>query len=335
MSPDTETILLPSGLNEADSTKLVCPSNTWNLLPVSTSQIRIVLSYDDETIFLPSGLKEAEVTVPVWPVKTWSCVPVAASQMRTVLSYDAETILLPSGLKEAEETSSDDFEFDLESDDSEGFSDQSETIEEISVDSHVEDSVENDSEVTVTEPDEFISEEVPDGEAMGGGSEAYDQSGFSDDSDDSDDASYEFSDEGMPEEEGEGKKKAGAMDYVRRIWDFLNRDSVQKLIGKLMKSIGKIIKHILPRSLDLSGEVGFEDPATTGKVMEICAILYGLYGDHIRIISNFDEPTLKGEALLKGRIVPGYIVLKVLGMGIRIILNKECRKLFHDIRHGL
>ena len=127
--------------------------------------------------------------------------------------------------EQEEETSSDDFEFDLASDDSEGFSDQSETIEEISVDYHVEDSVENDSEVTVTEPDEFISEEVSDGEAMEDGSEVHDPSDFSDDSD----ASYEFSDEGMPEDEGEGKKKAGAMDYVRRIWDFLNRDSVQKL----------------------------------------------------------------------------------------------------------
>lgn len=130
--------------------------------------------------------------------------------------------------------------------------------------------------------------------------------------------------------------KDGALARVKRIiargQEFLAVPSVKKLIGKLWKSIRKILKHLMPTDLQIDAKVGMGDPAKTGQLMELAAILYAFYGDHIRIESSFDEEVREGQAELTGRIIPGYLLLKAAGMGLRIILNKECRRLYKEIR---
>ena len=122
---------------------------------------------------------------------------------------------------------------------------------------------------------------------------------------------------------------------LHRFAAFLEQESVKRLIRKLWKSIGKIFGHLRPSVLFLKGRIGMDDPALTGKIMEVAAVLYAFYGEHIQLVSDFEEEVLEAEFMIKGRIVPGYLIIKILGMGLRILLNKECRALYKDIKQNL
>ena len=121
---------------------------------------------------------------------------------------------------------------------------------------------------------------------------------------------------------------------LHRFAAFLEQESVKRLIRKLWKSIGKIFGHLRPSVLFLKGRIGMDDPALTGKIMEVAAVLYAFYGEHIQLVSDFEEEVLEAEFTIKGRIVPGYLIIKILGMGLRILLNKECRALYKDMKQN-
>ena len=139
-------------------------------------------------------------------------------------------------------------------------------------------------------------------------------------------------DEGIAEEEPEENP---VITMIHRFAAFLEQESVKRLIRKLWKSIGKIFGHLRPSVLFLKGRIGMDDPALTGKIMEVAAVLYAFYGEHIQLVSDFEEEVLEAEFTIKGRIVPGYLIIKILGMGLRILLNKECRALYKDIKQNL
>ena len=71
LSPPPETIFWPSGLNDAEFTVLVWPSNVCSHSPVTADHTLTVLSPLPETIFWPSGLNDADVTQFVWPSSWW------------------------------------------------------------------------------------------------------------------------------------------------------------------------------------------------------------------------------------------------------------------------
>ena len=74
------------------------------VLPVSESQIRMVLSLDADAISFPSGLKQAQFAQYVCPSKILISLPFFTSHIRIVLSLEADTIRFPSELKQAKLT---------------------------------------------------------------------------------------------------------------------------------------------------------------------------------------------------------------------------------------
>ena len=104
---------------------------------------------------------------------------------------------------------------------------------------------------------------------------------------------------------------------------------------KLLRSLKKIIRHLLPDELKIRGTIGLDDPAQTGRVMEAAAVLYAFYPDHIQITPSFDEKVLEGEAELKGKIVLLYLLFKGIGMALSVLLNKECRGFFREMKQQM
>src|ERR1700728_101022 len=104
---DPETIYLPSGETVTDVTPLVCPSNAPGAkLPVSTSQIRTVVSLDPETMCLPSGENATEYTSQACPSSDTNMRPVSASQVLIVPLRDPEVMHVSSGENAREVTKS-------------------------------------------------------------------------------------------------------------------------------------------------------------------------------------------------------------------------------------
>lgn len=104
-------------------------------------------------------------------------------------------------------------------------------------------------------------------------------------------------------------------EYRGYLYDERNRKTL-RLIKKQLRRIGK---HLKPTFFLAEGELGFDDPAQTGKIMGLIYSLYPLYRDHIRIEGNYREPVMMLRAEVKGRLRLGVFV----GAGLRLLLDRN------------
>ena len=109
------------------------------------------------------------------------------------------------------------------------------------------------------------------------------------------------------------------IDYYLELW---NRKETQVTFQRAKKKLGKMITAILPRKWCVTGEVGFEDPATTGYLMGALGSLYPITKGRIQIVPNFENVVLNLEVALKGHIRLGNLVYQI----ISLLLNKHCFK---------
>lgn len=146
---------------------------------------------------------------------------------------------------------------------------------------------------------------------------------------------FETEDADSETEEGMESEENSIVQLIRQVLDFLKQPPVKKLTGKLWRSIRRLLRHVRPSDLQLQAIVGTGDPAFTGKIMELAAVLYAFYGDRIKIVSDFDEKVLEAEFTVRGWLVPGYLLTKLLFMALRIFFSKECRSFYREIRQGI
>lgn len=113
--------------------------------------------------------------------------------------------------------------------------------------------------------------------------------------------------------------------YYKRIWD---QPQTRQAIRVGFYELGEIIRHVLPRKLEVFGIVGTGDPASTGQIMAIQGMLYPWHKGNIRLEPDFEEKHIEGELHLKGRIRLGTLGI----CGLRILLNKNVRRLIRILR---
>ena len=119
---------------------------------------------------------------------------------------------------------------------------------------------------------------------------------------------------------------AGKIDEFQGYWyDEKNRKTV-RLIGKQLKKIGR---HLKPTHFLVEGELGFGDPAKTGKIMGTLYSFYPVFRDHIRIDGNYEEQVMKLRLELKGRLRLGIFV----EVALRLLLNKNLRHWIKKLTH--
>lgn len=109
---------------------------------------------------------------------------------------------------------------------------------------------------------------------------------------------------------------------LKQIEDEQNRFAV----AEGYKTIKKLIVHLRPRKLRVTGRLGFEDPALTGQIFAVIGMLMPLYGEHIQLEAVFNETVMDIDAYLSGRLRAGSMTYMVL----RLILRKEVRRLLRQ-----
>lgn len=100
--------------------------------------------------------------------------------------------------------------------------------------------------------------------------------------------------------------------------EYLKRDESKLAIKEIKHIIFKVLKHILPQKLHARIKFGFEDPATTGNILGVASVLYGVYGDKLELEPDFEDVVLEGEYKLKGRIR----LFNLLVAALKIYKNK-------------
>lgn len=113
--------------------------------------------------------------------------------------------------------------------------------------------------------------------------------------------------------------------YYKKIWD---QPQTRQAIRVGFYELGEIIRHVLPRKLEVFGIVGTGDPASTGQILAIQGMLYPWHKGNIRLEPDFEEKHIEGELHLKGRIRLGTLGI----CGLRILLNKNVRRLIRILR---
>ena len=84
-----------------------------------------------------------------------------------------------------------------------------------------------------------------------------------------------------------------------------------------------------PKKINIKLRFGFDDPATTGKVLGGLAMLYPFLGDTTEIIPDFEHQILKGNVFIKGKIR----ISQFAALALKLLLCKDVRNSYKDIKN--
>ena len=110
--------------------------------------------------------------------------------------------------------------------------------------------------------------------------------------------------------------------------EYLESESFYRFKELALRQLGAILRHILPRRIDGYLEFGTEDPARTGELLGLFAILYPTLPGDLRVSPDFQEKRLEADVTLRGHI----LLIILLVRALRIVLNREFRILLHRVK---
>ena len=121
-------------------------------------------------------------------------------------------------------------------------------------------------------------------------------------------------------------KVSGAADRLKekvsKAKEFVTDEDNKALFHFLVEQLKALIKVIRPKKYRINARIGFEDPATMGKVLAYVSILYGMSGVDLSLEPVFGESVKEGSIFLKGNIC----IFSVLRIALRVYRNEQFKK---------
>lgn len=102
--------------------------------------------------------------------------------------------------------------------------------------------------------------------------------------------------------------------FLRKLVSLLREDNTKAFVCILKDNVVHLWRKLKPKVLRGRLLFGTGDPASTGEILGIFAILYAWYGDGIRITPDFEQKIWQGEVFIKGRISLFTIVIVLARM---------------------
>lgn len=97
-------------------------------------------------------------------------------------------------------------------------------------------------------------------------------------------------------------------DKIKQWNRFSSDETTKKAFGKIKEQTLLLVKHCFPKKIKGQICYGFDDPSATGQVLGAISVFYPLYGRAFRIVPDFTQAVLEGEAEIKGRIYGCFLV---------------------------
>lgn len=125
-----------------------------------------------------------------------------------------------------------------------------------------------------------------------------------------------------------GKEKIKRL--TGKIKKILKDDSCKEALNKIKTELINLLKAIMPYKLYLKAEFSAGSPDKTGMVLGILAMFPIGYRNKWKIRPDFEreEIYIDSEFDIKGHI----FLYKILIIAIRVLVDKNCRKLYNEIR---
>lgn len=117
----------------------------------------------------------------------------------------------------------------------------------------------------------------------------------------------------------------------RKWYRFFNDEKNKKAFSNIWKQLEHLVVSVFPKRLKLWLKYSTGSPDTTGQVLGILAIFPVGYRNHWNIIPDFTAEEFYAEAdfTVRGRIFG----VQILALALRIILDKNCRRLYNRFKH--
>lgn len=128
--------------------------------------------------------------------------------------------------------------------------------------------------------------------------------------------------------DNKGKEKIKRL--TGKIKKILKDDSCKAALNKIKTELINLLKAIMPYKLYLKAEFSAGSPDKTGMVLGILAMFPIGYRNKWKIRPDFEreEIYIDSEFDIKGHI----FLYKILVIAIRVLVDKNCRKLYNEIR---
>lgn len=143
--------------------------------------------------------------------------------------------------------------------------------------------------------------------------------------------SYDSNDTSEEESDTEREiKKEKIKRITGKIKKILKDDSCKEALNKIKTELINLLKAIMPYKLYLKAEFSAGSPDKTGMVLGILAMFPIGYKNKWKIRPDFEreEIYIDSEFDIKGHI----FLYKILVIAIRVLVDKNCRKLYNEIR---
>lgn len=126
------------------------------------------------------------------------------------------------------------------------------------------------------------------------------------------------------------KRKEKIKRLTGKIKKILKDDSCKAALNKIKTELINLLKAIMPYKLYLKAEFSAGSPDKTGMVLGILAMFPIGYRNKWKIRPDFEreEIYIDSEFDIKGHI----FLYKILIIAIRVLVDKNCRKLYNEIR---
>lgn len=109
-----------------------------------------------------------------------------------------------------------------------------------------------------------------------------------------------------------------------RFWDKMIKDERNREAAGLIKTtVTRLIRRILPKRIKGYVHFGFEDPATTGKVLSYLAIFYPILPRKLEIDPGFNDTDIYGNIDAKGHIALIFPTVYFL----KLYFNKDIKRM--------
>ena len=126
-----------------------------------------------------------------------------------------------------------------------------------------------------------------------------------------------------PKKKKSSAKKESKLDKLinkaKDIHYLLTEEENKKTLLLMLEKTKNLLVHILPKRIVGFFKFGFDDPSTTGQVLEAVAIFYPLYRDDFKIVPMFYDEIIEVDISFKGRLRVFY----ALYIGLILWLNKK------------
>ena len=128
-----------------------------------------------------------------------------------------------------------------------------------------------------------------------------------------------------------GEKLEWADRKRRWVERFLEDPKNRKTIRLVWRQATAILKHILPQKAAGQVTFGFDDPATTGKALAACSVLYAMYGTELTVTPDFGNAVIDGDLRLKGRVRAGTLAVRA----VRVLIDRNLWRMIKQVKKFL